>query len=323
MTKERRRSGVRVLLSAAGVATAVALAGCSIPTSAPTGSKAPSASTSAGTSDAGAGTPSADPSVLPDAGAYNKPSTGGVRYAPTGSGKLDGKVITIDPGHSGKYDTALLYRKTINYFGTGYRPCQNAGSTALDKTTLEAELVFDIGARVVPLLTSQGATVWLTRPDNNGYGPCNDERAQIANRAKADLLISIHGDGSTNTKNRGYFVEHSLTMMGGAEVAARSTDAAHTLIAALKGRTAIPVSNYVGSALDGTIVNSKTLGVLNTMQTGPAVLLEVGNIISPDDWAVLSTQDGRQGLAAGIADGAAQIVLGAAAPAPASPTPKK
>lgn len=321
MSFGRRACGRGVFPTTTVVATAVsclALSACGQPGGTP--------SQAGGPVDSGvaAFTPSATPTVVAD-GAYGKPSTGGVRLAPTGSGLLDGKVIAIDPGHSGKYDTAMLYRTMVDYYRAGRRPCQSAGSTALDKKTTESFLNWDIASRAVTILRSRGATVLLTRPDNEGYGPCNDERAQIANRAKANLLISIHADGNSNAANRGFYVISSKEMKGGSAIAAQSAKAAETLVAAVKSRSKIPVANNISTG-DGTLEESNSLGVLNTMETGPAVLIEMGNIVQKPDWEILSTESGRQAFAEGVAEGAGSIVLtpaSAASTASAAPTKTK
>lgn len=314
MTPARRANrALRVALPAA--ALCLTLVGC-----APSGTGSTLAPrlqpASADSTATPAFTPAATPTIVA-AGAYDKPSTGGVTFAPTASGKLDGKVIALDPGHN-TVPIRSVNQKNVKYFGAGWRPCQNEGSTGLDKKTPEATLVWRITEKMVPILREQGATVVVSRPDDNGTGPCNDERAEIANRAGADVLLSIHGDGNVNVKNRGFHVIYSQRMVGGEPVQAASKTAATIMVGALKANTTMPVSNYIGSALDGTFEESDTLGVLNTMKTGPAILVEVGNIIQPDDWAILSSDAGQEEMARALVIGAADIVLSARE---ATPTP--
>lgn len=313
------RPPVRGLRRAAFVvlpaALAASLAGCAVGS---TPTLAPRLQTTTADVATPTFTPAATPTVVAP-GAYDTPSAGGVTFAPTASGRLDGKVIALDPGHN-TVPIRSVNQKNVKYFGAGWRPCQNEGSTGLDKKTPEATLVWQITQQVMPLLREQGATVVVTRPDDNGTGPCNDERAEIANRANADLLLSIHGDGNENQKNRGFFVIYSQRMVGGEQVQKASKAAASMLVADLTANTSIPVSNYMGSSLNGTIEQSNVLGVLNTMKTGPAIMVEVGNIIQPDDWAILSSKEGQEEMARALAIGAANIVL-STPDATASPSP--
>ncbi len=265
-------------------------------------------------------TPSANPTQIA-AGAYDKPSTGGVRYAPLANGPLTGKVIALDPGHSGKYNTAMLYDKLVDYYGAGARPCQNAGTTALDKKTVEAALTWDVASKAVDILRNQGATVVVSRPDNNGYGPCNDERAKIANANNADLLISIHADGNLNKTNRGFFVEWSGRMLGGQAVQNASQKAASDVITQVSRHTTIPIASYMGAG--GIQQQDGQLGVLNTMKTGPAVLFEMGNVLNAEDWAIIQTDAGRQSIADGLAAAAADIAARGKPTASPSPTATK
>lgn len=276
-------------------------------TSSPAGGVVVAPDASASTSPASDFTPAATPTIVAP-GAGKVPSTGGVLLAPTASGRLDGKVIAIDPGHN----TVPVYRvnhKGVHYYGAGIRDCQQEGSTGADNKTPEATLVWQIAQRTITTLRAEGATVALTRPDNEGTGPCNDERAKIANRAKADLLISIHGDGSESQKNRGFFVIYSGRMLGGPAAENASAQAAATLVTDLKATSGMPMSTYVGSDADGTLRRDNELAVLNTMKTGPALLLEVGNIRQKDDWAYLTSEAGQAKFAASLAQGAGNIVL--------------
>ena len=54
-------------------------------------------------------------------------------------------------------------------------------------------------------LEAEGATVVMTRPNNDGVGPCVTTRAAIINDAHADVAVDIHADGGPTT-GRGFAV---------------------------------------------------------------------------------------------------------------------
>src|SRR6266852_2974871 len=88
-------------------------------------------------------------------------------------GPLDGFIVVIDPGH-----------------GSNYPGPQGAAG--------ESTATHWIATYLAELLRQRGANVHLTPSvlDVN-------ERAGIANRVHADLIISIHGDDSPNRFGRG------------------------------------------------------------------------------------------------------------------------
>lgn len=97
---------------------------------------------------------------------------------PTPNSGLKGKVIVIDPGHGGS-DTGAI------------------GSSKL----MEKNVTLAIGKELNNLLTNSGATVIMTRTadkDVSFPGASDKEelaaRVAIANKADADLFVSIHTD---------------------------------------------------------------------------------------------------------------------------------
>ena len=68
-----------------------------------------------------------------------------------------------------------------------------------------------------------GSTSYLDiRPNDRGVGPCVDERAAIGNRAGADLVVSLHADGNTSRRARGFHVITAARMKGGPEAVSQS-----------------------------------------------------------------------------------------------------
>ena len=85
---------------------------------------------------------------------------------------LTGKSVVIDPGHGG------------------------ADHGVLANGLSEAELVWEIAARLGERLTALGVSTAFTRPPDGGGD--ETQRAEVANRTDANLLISLHVEGHRN-----------------------------------------------------------------------------------------------------------------------------
>jgi len=93
---------------------------------------------------------------------------GGQEDSPKSARRLS---VVIDPGHGGRDPGAM---------GPG--------------GILEKDLALEIGRKLKEKIEQAGLTVVLTR-DSDVFVPLS-ERAQIANRAKADVFVSIHANAS-------------------------------------------------------------------------------------------------------------------------------
>jgi N-acetylmuramoyl-L-alanine amidase len=140
--------------------------------------------------------------------------------------------------------------------------------------------------------------VVLTRIDNNGWGPCINERAAIGNRAHADAAISIHADGSTT--GRGFHVIYPASLPGLTDaIAAPSNRLAVDIRDAYAAGTGVPYSTYIGrAALD----QRSDLGGLNLSKV-PKVFIETGNLHDPADAALLEDPVFRQRAAEALLAG--------------------
>ncbi len=91
---------------------------------------------------------------------------------------------------------------------------------------IEKELVLDIAYRVAKRLAENGLQVILTRHDDS-FVPL-EKRTSIANDARADLFISIHGNATHDTKVRGietFFLALSASDDHAGQVARRENQA--------------------------------------------------------------------------------------------------
>jgi N-acetylmuramoyl-L-alanine amidase len=218
---------------------------------------------------------------------------------------MSGQTIVLDPGHNGGNFAAPSVINKLVFVGNGYKACDTTGTETDDGYT-EAAFNFDVATRLAALLRAAGATVILTRPDNNGVGPCVTERAAIGNQAHAAAAISIHADGGP-PGGRGFQVLEPAPIAGyNTAIVAPSDRLGLDVRRDFQHATAMPFSTYVGTnALD---VRSD-LGGLN-LSTVPKVFIETGNMRNATDAALLKSPAFRQQIAAGLAQAFADFLAG-------------
>ena len=91
-----------------------------------------------------------------------------------------GKVVVLDPGHS--------INKTVVDHETGLNDVDSSNTA-----TGERQAVWDVAQKAKTTLEQDGYTVKLTRNSEGEYSGMRD-RAKVADDAKADIAVSIHGD---------------------------------------------------------------------------------------------------------------------------------
>ncbi|MEV1004271.1 N-acetylmuramoyl-L-alanine amidase [Nonomuraea sp. NPDC050202] len=254
------------------------------------------ASACGGTGSGGAAAGQAAPATT---AAQSPPSSAPAKQAPPDAKPLEGKVIVIDPGHNGaNYRHPAEINRKVNVL-TKWKECDTTG-TATNSGYSEAAFTWDVSQRMTKILERRGATVKLTRTSNNGVGPCITERAAIGNKARADAAISVHADGSDNTRHRGFHVIMPEKINGPVDkVVGASSKLGIAVRDAYRKGTGIPYSNYIGkNALD----YRNDIGGLN-LSTVPKVLFESGNMRNPGEAAKFEDPKFRQKIALALANG--------------------
>lgn len=210
----------------------------------------------------------------------------------------------LDPGHNrdNGAHTAEINRQVDA--GGFTKQCNTTGTSTNDGVA-EATINWELALLVRDELESLGATVVLTRDANAGWGPCIDQRAAIANEARAELLLSLHADGAA-AMARGF---HVITPGGRPgwtdDIEADSGRAAVAVRDALVA-AGVPTSTYLGQ--DGIDVRTD-LGTLNRSDV-PAVMLEAGNLRNASDAALLTSGDGRARIARALARAVVEFLGG-------------
>jgi N-acetylmuramoyl-L-alanine amidase len=221
-----------------------------------------------------------------------------------GSEPLAGDVVGIDPGHNGlNYSAPGVIDQPV-FNGTGDESCDTTG-TATDSGYTEAQFNFNVATDLEADLQAEGATVVLTRPNNDGVGPCVTTRAAIINDAHAAVAVDIHADGGP-ADGRGFSVLEPTADGPNDSVIASSATFASTLRDAFVAGTPMPVSSYDG--VDGLQPRNDLAGL--NLTTVPKVLIECGNMRNAADAALLVTPSFQQAAAAAMARAITTFLVG-------------
>ncbi len=170
-------------------------------------------------------------------------------------------IVVLDPGHGG-FDPGAVSPNGLN----------------------ESEVVLDISLRAAALLEDRGFDVIMTRNDDSFISLY--ERAEIANRAGAEIFVSVHSNAATRSA------------VGGLET--------------YYGRGRESDSYYLARTMQNSMVNKLRLtdrGVKTDRFTViretemPAVLLEIGFLSNPEEERLLGSSSFRERAAESIAEG--------------------
>jgi len=178
---------------------------------------------------------------------------------PNVPGTASGTVV-IDPGHGGKDPGAISYHG--NY---------------------EKTIVLSIARKVAYYLENRGVRVIMTR-NSDTFIELN-ERADIANRAGADLFVSIHADAHASRSQNGYTIYVARS-------ASWSSKKIGVAISQAMGQTGL-ASKGVRNADFRVLVRTAC----------PAVLVECGYLSNPSEASLLYDDDFQDRIARSIADG--------------------
>ncbi|WP_051688031.1 N-acetylmuramoyl-L-alanine amidase [Desulfofalx alkaliphila] len=180
------------------------------------------------------------------------------------------KVIFIDPGHGGN----------------------DPGAPAYSRALWESEIVLDISQRLAALLKEQGARVEMSR--NSDVTVDLHERPRMANRANADIFVSVHTNANLNSAVRGtstyYYAPDNVP-----ELREQLNDR-------LRLARSIQTEMVHGLKLDDKGVIQANFAVLRGSHM-PSVLVETAFISNPEEERLLRDSNFRQEVAEAIARG--------------------
>lgn len=213
---------------------------------------------------------------------------------------LAGALIAVDPGHNGgNAKSWSKISKQVDDGRGGTKPCNTTGTATADDFP-EHRFNWEVAQKLKKDLEERGAEVVMSRSDDTGVGPCVDERGQFAD--DADVLISIHANGSESSEPYGFGA-----IIAPDRTPEESRKLASSVVAGLKDARLKPNPSYGKKS----IAERKDLGGLNHASV-PAVLIELGEMRNPDEAKLMKSAKGQQRYADGLADGLADYLEGRA-----------
>ncbi len=208
------------------------------------------------------------PSPTPSRPIQSSPTPPPTRSAepPSLPSALSGRVVVaIDPGHGGRDPGAV-------------------GIGGLQ----EKQVIFPISLRVAELLESRGVVVVMTRREDIAVDL--QARADIANRAQANLFVSIHANAISMSRPDVNGIESYYSSESGRRLAAT-----------------LQASMLAATGMRDRGVKQARFAVLR-QSTMPATLLEVGFVTGAQDAPRLADPAWRESMAQAIASGILQYI---------------
>ncbi len=198
-------------------------------------------------------------------------------------------VVVIDAGHQGKGSN------TPEPIGPGAKttkPSVTSGASGSATRQLESAVNLKVSLLIQKELQARGVKVIMVRTSQN-VNISNSQRAAIANKAGADLLLRIHCDDVTNRSLHGLLTMVPAKNQWTGPIVAPSAKAGKAIHSAALKTT---------GAKDRGIMPTAAMSGFNWSKV-PAVIVEMGMMSNAAEDRLLATPAYQQKLATGISDG--------------------
>jgi N-acetylmuramoyl-L-alanine amidase len=200
-------------------------------------------------------------------------------------------VVCIDPGHPSEV---------------------NSGFTVQNGTT-ETHIDWVIAQKLQKLLVAQGLKVVMTKSSEKELVK-NKERALIANRAGANLMVRLHCDASPSSGFAVYYPDRQGTAQGktgpSQEIMDRSHEAAKIIDKAMANTLEGTLKNGGVRGDSQTAVGSKQGALTGSIFSEvPVLTVEMVVLSNKADAMVIQTKAGQDQMALALANGIVQYVM--------------
>ncbi len=199
------------------------------------------------------------------------------------------KIICIDPGHQSKANPAT---EPIGPGSNQTKAKVTGGTSGASSKTPEYQINLEVSLKLKKALEASGYKVVMTR-EKNEVNISNARRAELANEAKADLVVRIHADGNSNPEVKGISVLYPAKNAWTGGFYLQSKEAAQTVLASLIKAT--------GAKNNGIVARNDITGF--NWSERPVILVEMGYLSNKDEDKLLNDEGYQNKLAQGILSG--------------------
>lgn len=200
------------------------------------------------------------------------------------------RVIVLDPGHASKSNLA---KEPAAPDSKELKIKDGGGAQGIATRTPEYKINMEVALKLKDLLEAKGYTVIMTKTENS-VSLGNVERAEIWNRANANLAVRIHADSSNDASVRG------------ASMLVPSGEVAYTKPVYKKSKEYGKIildtlTAQVGMRSRG-IIESKDMTGFNWSKV-PVILVEMGFLSNMEEDRLLSSKEYQDKICKALAEG--------------------
>lgn len=202
----------------------------------------------------------------------------------------NGRIVAVDAGHQAKGNSE---KEPIGPGSTTMKAKAAPGTRGVTSKLPECELTLSIARKAKRILQERGYQVVMTR-ESNDVNLSNAERADLANKSGASVLVQIHGNSLDNSKIRGTL---AMCQTGKNPYNGELHDKSYSL----SRKITDGVCAATGFKNRG-VQETDTMSGIN-WSTIPVSIVEVGFMSNPEEDSLMAQDEWQEKIAAGIADG--------------------